>query len=130
MKANELRVGNLVKNQYDEKSIVIRGYDINDLCEGMDSEVFQPIFITKEWLEKFGFEKEKYSNLTNIFFRLKVLSHGTISFYPKEEGFNIDLGTTSGYHFGTTKIEYIHQLQNLYFAITGTELAYETEIEP
>jgi len=100
MKPNELRVGNLVKNQYDEKAIVIRGYDINDLCEGMDSEVFQPIKITENWLLKFKFDNNHWATKW-------ILENMPIP----------------------TGIEYVHQLQNLYFALTGTELAFENEIK-
>jgi len=129
IQSKELRIGNVVLDK-DNNIFTIAGISEGSVFKegdyiGTPIEWIKPVLITEEWLLKLGFEKEKYSSLSINFFRLKVLSHGTISFYPKEKGFNIELGTTSGYNFGTTKIEYVHQLQNLYFALTNEELTFK-----
>lgn len=66
----------------------------------------EPIPLTEEWLIKFGFEN---SNM------------GFSADYSKD---NIELNFVNGlYEYGDyCKIEYVHKLQNLYFALTGEEL--------
>ena len=114
MKAQELRVGNIVKSQYDKKPIVIRGFDINDLCEGMDSECFQPMPLTEEWLLKFGTKKtiennfEWKDNSLAVYFKPNKKIYFMIATY---------MDRAPG-----KEIKYVHQLQNLYFALTGEEL--------
>jgi len=128
MKAEGLRINNLVSrtNKLTKENLIIELtasciLDIHANGE-MSSFIYEPIQLTEEWLLKFGFEKKTYRNLTLYYFSLKVLSHGEIAFHPKDQGFNIDLGTTTGYQFGRTQIKSVHQLQNLYFALTQTEL--------
>ena len=103
MTANELRIGNLI---LDEDSNIMYRVDLNffhDLSLGgflMDDLI--PIPLTEEWLVKFGFE-----NKTKTF----VLNNISI----KQQ--------TKGYFFYLSiMIQYVHQLQNLYFALTGEEL--------
>lgn len=102
----ELRIGNWVKPRFsafkDSKYKIPDGKTI-DLMK--DAE---PIPITPEWLERLGFINDSGD-------------------YYKD-GFCIDTFSDSN-HFWLlssyehhTKIEYIHQLQNLYFALTGKEL--------
>lgn len=127
MKANELRIGNLLcvslkSGKGRESHIKIGVQDIVKIKEGIGSFNYKPIPLTEEWLVKFGFEKHFINDSELYFYRIKTLSHGHISFYFNSKGFNCDLGTTSGYHFGTTQIQHVHQLQNLYFALTGEEL--------
>ena len=114
MKKTELRIGNLI-NESNEVLRIGRWLLISSDKEiGWDvlkDEDIKPIPLTKEWLVKFGFEK-----------------HKTHSHWLKE-GFVIDLVSlknNKGYYLCDidllVKIEYVHQLQNLYFAITGEEL--------
>jgi len=119
--SNQLRNSNLIKYMGKPIKVSIETIFAISKCVG-ETAMYQPIQLTEEWLLKCGFEKKTYAHLTLYYFSLKVLSHGEISFHPKENGFNIDLGTTTGYQFGTTNIKYVHQLQNLYFALTGEEL--------
>ena len=55
MKVNELRIGNLVKelcltDPYKD----ITGVDISRMWKNPNSELFNPIPLTEEWLIKFG----------------------------------------------------------------------------
>jgi len=112
MKATELRIGNLVK--YNDGGIfkVIGiynfGLDVEDDIEVtyMEYENFSAIPITEEWLLKFGFEK-KYKNYEKGYFMFFKGSCSRISYKLSLIGINI---------------KYVHQLQNLYFALTGEEL--------
>jgi len=75
----------------------------------------KPIPLTEEWLLRFGFElkeavmdEKKYYGWLNFSFHLDI-NFIEKSFFYHWMGGNID-------------IKYVHQLQNLYFALTGEEL--------
>jgi hypothetical protein len=118
MEANELRIGNMVKysDQFGEDfDFVIEIGSESCLLENY-GELFyynglEPILLTPEWLERAGFELKgsryyhhKYSGLPLEFelgaWFLKIDDH------PYAEPL------------------YVHQLQNLYFALTGEELSF------
>ena len=104
MKANELRIGNYV-NWIDGKIQEITGKDIHWKEKNDNTELspfdFAPIPLTEEWLLKFGFrESNKY------LFKYKL--------GLKKRGDN--------YFYDNISIKHVHQLQNLYFALTGEEL--------
>ena len=74
----------------------------------------QPIPLTEEWLLKFGFVDKNYT------LELKA-KRKTIVFnwFSKV----VSTGKRSGYYSRKYRhIKYVHQLQNLYFALTGEEL--------
>jgi hypothetical protein len=114
MKANELRIGNFIKFSEDGTiftvgSIEERGFTVQNDEETawIEAEEFEPIPLTEEWLLKFGFEKNYRVN-----WRLKSGYHW------------IEVNLHSVYINGqqVVLIEYVHQLQNIYFALTGEEL--------
>jgi hypothetical protein len=105
MKANELRIGNYI-HHLGRVMEVKKTYYVSlilDFCE--------PIPLTEEWLLKFGFEKSSY------YYEIKG-----IAISLGEDGRTIlnGCGEVNAKH-----CVYVHQLQNLYFALTGKEL-YET----
>jgi hypothetical protein len=74
---------------------------------------YKPIPITEEWLLKFGFKKEP-SYWINDSFEIKDYGDGSFRY-----GINF-------FEYGIGEcFKYVHQLQNLYFAINQTELNYE-----
>ena len=109
MKASELRIGNFVYQEQtiDDLEIVEAGLGtlVNALC-------LKPIPLTEEWLIKFGFEycdmrKEyRFDNYCCV----TLWASGLIDFTIE----NIE-------HFEVS-VKYVHELQNLYFALTGEEL--------
>ena len=112
----ELRIGNYVEyriqDELDERKewLELSTIDATDLVileSGIDED-FRPIPLTEEILLKFGFLKDdNFYHLNNIWIS---------NFY--ENYFSLD-------GFDETKIEYVHQLQNLYFALTGEELKFK-----
>jgi hypothetical protein len=116
MKATELRIGNLVHAELGLPSLnihVIVAQDISyinrDLCE------VYPIQLTEEWLLRFGFNDD------GVTFKLNGI-HLWFSSYDNCYLLRI-------YQIGSDierkiNIYFVHQLQNLYFALTGQELEF------
>lgn len=101
MNANELRLGNFVLEE--SKRVQLSEDDLEVLFAARNYADYEPIPLTPEILEKCGFEKgEKGFWFT-----------GGIEY-------NLEKNLLEG--FGYCLIEYLHQLQNLYFALTGEEL--------
>ncbi len=127
MTANELRIGNLVtakspeRQEWESPVVVTIGY-LEMFTT--DKVHFKPLPLTEEWLLQFGFEKQH-----------KELSH--LSPLNLPETFNLPnspfsysqgkLILTTGTGDFCVYIEYVHQLQNLYFALTGEELTFKSE---
>lgn len=127
MKAQELRIGNWVVNvdEYWEVRLV----DFNSMYIEKSCP-FKPIPLTEEWLLKFGFNKKGESR------------YGFKYIYPIADwGFTIEPSFEEGkWFFGHEfydsgddawdyqslnfcfDLQYVHTLQNLYFALTGEEL--------
>jgi hypothetical protein len=106
MKANELRIGNLIF--FPKGDVHKVNYETIRLLYTTNQPIYHnPIPLTEEWLLKFGFEKydtNKYS-----------INH----FYIRKIGDEFE--TEVGECLYKT-IDYVHQLQNLYFALTDEEL--------
>lgn len=118
---NELRIGNLVnaKNRFsDIIQIEIHGlsarnniYDEDDAAWGC--EELRPIPLTEDWLLKFGFKKDCIEN-DNWCFSMFYYDCWRIV-YTEKKGY----GSADCYLEGFWSV---HQLQNLYFALTQKEL--------
>jgi hypothetical protein len=122
MKANELRLGNWV--YYDG-----RDCSIQEPTDLIDADEFKPIQLNEDWLVKFGFKKE------TIYYSIDILPFATE--YKKLvvdifQGILIRNGDEDKGRFNDELITlhncdvrdkiYVHQLQNLYFALVGKEL--------
>ena len=109
MEAQELRIGNYAMGN---KPFAV---DANHIAMAYNHEIaqngherFKSIPLTEDWLIRFGFE---------------LLPWGWV----KKSDTGTSLRITTHHYFAregnsSIKIESIHQLQNLYFALTGTEL--------
>ena len=131
MKATELRIGNYL--YYEATTHVVSGilgnrvyswwvkdgkavieYETKDVGGAQvenpyidNINRYEPIPLTEEWLLKFGFKSKSYGYGDSEW---KQWNNGKITLNGFRE-------TLSG-----VDCEYIHQLQNLYFALTGEEL--------
>lgn len=128
----ELRLGNLVKTN---KGILIQANGIRHDWEAMDYIIIDkndigysidelsPIHITPEWLERLGFET--VANYYDLDF-----NGGGLRFLSDLDECRLFTGSeyslTVAMDYDTCEIpnapKYIHQLQNLYHALTGQEL--------
>ena len=70
------------------------------------------IELTEEWFIKFGFEK--------TWFGYEIISTG-IEIEPLKNGDYTICINSNEYHVGES-FKYVHQLQNIYFALTNKEL--------
>ena len=122
MKVNELRIGNYIL--FDNDVYDVRGF-VNERVKIHKKEVyigqlFKPIPLTEEWLLNFGFEKHHQSFYNKTLCVREVEYLWFYSIYPLKNSIiplvNMSAQATGHY------IKYVHQLQNLYFALTGEEL--------
>ena len=124
MKASELRIGNLV-DVIEFKNVEVLGVSMNNIGLKVDSSTFlsvdineiNPIPLTEEWLLKLGFKYKKWDD----HFIIKNGNYfNSIKKYDDGWHYNTDESDATCYYL--TTIQYVHQLQNLYFALTGEEL--------
>lgn len=150
LKANELRIGNLVGlnesewngfNQFFEfmensevksflddnnkfaivktiaEEVELIAYDVD--LDFYSYKEIQPIKLTEDWLIRFGFIRH---NLKDVFYSKSYGTNGVaiVKFEPVYDRFCYQLGT------GHNKVlDYVHQLMNLHYAITGSELTFK-----
>ena len=139
MKANELRIGNWVENavhgmgqvEYIDVKCNSRATVIGIKGKGFrmsspNPDTFTPIPLTEQWLVRFGFEKKNDDQHAirvthgKITIEIVVFSDFGIGLYyvhykefPRDERMVPILGGNN---------QHVHQLQNLFFSLTGTEL--------
>lgn len=121
MTANELRIGNwylmsgMGNNQFEQ---------FINWTQALDFEAYgQPIVLTSDILEKCGFKKNKNGEpcieINDIASHLELMVGKENYFYPSiTQTPDMDEERT----VWLNRINSLHQLQNLYFALTGEEL--------
>jgi hypothetical protein len=119
MKANELRIGNLVYHNDKIFQVDLRTFaEIHEGNVKLIPFLMKPIPLTEEWLLKFGFEQKGI----NIFILYKIIlycsKHRYYFKFPIEPSSII----IPYIEFGATYLSYVHQLQNLYYTLTNEEL--------
>jgi hypothetical protein len=126
MKASELRLGNWVK--IGDTNCIVKSIDLSGVtfCIGIKlhsrMNYIKPIPLTEQWLKDFGFidgGKDDfispcYSYRIYEDYRYKGIT-GVKHYYWNFHHNNMDCKTIA-------ELKYVHQLQNLYFALTGEEL--------
>lgn len=119
---NELRIGNWVKDERG-RLVTIHGIESNwnyvwlNHLNGhgiycLEKERIEPIPLTPEVLEKCGFFEYISYYLKSGVRITKFLQHGGVDFAYTGDSIY-------------TEVKHLHQLQNLYFALTGEELEYK-----
>ena len=129
MKATELRVNNYVKLVFPDGEItaIVEGIKWNSLALNIDGRIgwhdstgIKPIPLTEQWLLGFGFEDEGGDDY--------VVTKGehTLLLTVQKDSVRVYLislyGTCSSEYIFLKDILYVHQLQNLYFALMQEEL--------
>lgn len=135
--ANELRVGNWVllnRGTDDQTEVTI---DIITIYEDENAILLkkcEPIPLTEEWLIRFGFKREDKAPPTkehSQYFSKWVMDYKySFAYAPFREDWGFYHSYTDApkdedndkFDFISCGLKYVHQLQNLYFALTGAEL--------
>ena len=130
MEASELRIGNFVNAYINATTGKIHSLTkvtclhMNTL-EGKNNvthpyNLIEPIRLTEEWLLKLGFKRNENTKVSDSFYYISVggsklhinPDNGVVWIHRNESIFN-----------NPCLIEFVHQLQNLYYALTGVELS-------
>ncbi|WP_126654099.1 hypothetical protein [Chryseobacterium aureum] len=120
----ELKIGSLVYIPETGQILPITainmdlGVIVNRSLRMLSYNEIEPIELTEDWLLKLSFEKKEV-------YVAGVMYDGWLNF-----SFHLDINhikNTFFYHWmgGNIEIKYVHQLQNIYFALTGEELIKE-----
>ena len=145
--ANELRIGNIlmdngfeaISDSTDIMDSVVSitsiwdsgkldyyiGRKVGEIYENESIKEFSPIPLTEDWLVRFGFRQSKGKYGANFHI---MEDNGYIVMFTVEHWTDCedDSKWKNHWHVGGllkgNKLQYVHQLQNLYFALTGEEL--------
>lgn len=130
--SNELRLGNLLSypNWYKDsinKTWSVRDIYFEDNKIGLTDRVIQtitkldylhPIPLTEEILLKVGFEYDRLEERFNFYGKNEC--HYILE--KQNDWFFVGIKNSKSINYFVWDIKYLHQLQNLYFALTGQEL--------
>ena len=107
MEVKEWRLGNLT--YYNNKVYPIDLDDFVDIYEDPRELIkYKPILLDEDWLIKFGILKWLNKEIWS--------KKGVMIYHHSKDGWCYGKARTR------VKIKHVHQLQNLYFALTGNEL--------
>lgn len=130
MKIEELRIGNWVcrAEKFTEKVDI--GFFVNYDASDLMIAYYSSIPLTEDWLENFGFIKTDDSGYCELEFegtntRLFITLDDELakrSFGKCYYGFDHHVNAEI-----QLNIQYVHQLQNLVFALTGKDLILKSE---
>jgi hypothetical protein len=127
----ELRIGNLCKTP---RGIIVSIDQIGGLAFLAGNgkilrwyNKLKPIEIDEDWLEKFGFHYAPDCLIygkSGWFKKIEKQDDPTYFFFNNHLQGSIFLSSekSSALHFIDSQMIYVHQLQNLYFSLTGQEL--------
>lgn len=142
---NDLRIGNYVGatlaesipldlseySDFDVRCFHSNGFLPYKISDGQDidnAKWYFPIPLSKLWLEKFGFKvnKEKGFNGRTDEHHV-VLSKGGFDIVEIDDNFHlwIEIEEDTWYSYKSTKIDYVHELQNIFFSLRKKELKDE-----
>ncbi|RPE05547.1 hypothetical protein EGT74_24500 [Chitinophaga lutea] len=129
LKATDIRIGNLLSHKgkispvecIDSKEVnqierVMLGYPVASFV--YDEGELAGIPLSEEWLRKFEFILAVVPDYIDA---AGQLTTGDSHWISQDEGFCLHFHNGEALH-GKRRIHYVHQLQNLYHALTGEEL--------
>lgn len=120
MKSSELRIGNLFELSKGifglPETVKLNAYQIYNLSNKEEGAIvaeyyhyITPIPLTQDWLLKFGFILNPWGWV--------IKSNNDFGLTLSVKSFNYKVSGNN-----QVKVKHVHQLQNLYFALTGEEL--------
>lgn len=132
LKKTELRIGNYI--EFDGLICIVETIDEQGATvtipktkenEWIDLFQFSHITLTEEWFLKLGFIIRYFNEDKNKPLWWKVENNRHIEFYFEKQ-VNAYVFMINNMQY-SIEIKYVHQLQNLYFALTNTELIWNGE---
>lgn len=134
IKANELMIGNKIISCLTKEEVTVDWLIIKHIADGNyqnfydNNPVYKPIPLTEDWLLKFGLTKQRYGRVSLSY----LFDMGTLIYDTDEKywAYEVDTSHEGGYECTIATCHYVHQLQNLYFALTGTELTIKETAKP
>lgn len=126
MKASELRIGNICGMPSSETETVITSMDISDIENGYKNRL--PIRLTEEWLVKFGFLKTSVPMKFDLIYTDYRMGQFVLFILPNKK---VEIEFFAAHNDieerGYLKsVKHVHELQNLYFALTEQELTLKS----
>jgi hypothetical protein len=139
LKANELRIGNLILKGdiicsvigLRDNIVFAQGIKNENIFYREKSSDFQPIPLNEEWLLKFGFHKAERKGRYGYIYKIceidscwcveKDWREDSSHFFGIEYTDTVEELMNRSFNF-SYELRYIHQLQNLIFALKGEEL--------
>jgi len=121
--SHEIRLGNTYKIELGDgtyKSDLINLADLENLLDDDLDDFYQAMEIDESWLVRLGFKPVldiSYS-FPKPYDNLELAYYGSINGLKKGWVITKLFGLSNG-------IKYVHELENLYFALTGEELTYK-----
>ena len=110
LSATELRIGNYIDYTTEREIVTMQTtYEYIRLIHNGNKN-FKPIPLNEEWLLNFGFESDEIEWWNGIL-SIGICKEG-LRYLPTEQ-INVRVGIV---------LQHVHQLQNLYFALTNEEL--------
>tara|TARA_R110002153_G_scaffold241842_1_gene397019 strand:- start:566 stop:1009 length:444 start_codon:yes stop_codon:yes gene_type:complete len=144
MKIQELRIGNYlnyIEKMYvgePDQTVAVSAIFENGIktkefgnTRMVTLKNFEYIPLTEEWLAKLGFEQmSSYSSMDGFHWVTNHEIKGMEQYFTMFKGSQYDRNLPDKFYIEPFEIindnkvfiNYVHQLQNLYFALTGTEL--------
>ena len=115
IEVKDLRIGNWIKDGHEFEQIEIEHL----VCLSSGRCEFDPIPLTEELLIKLGFEQMYFLGAKINYYFEGNLIYSIIDRHVEYKNGSIN--------FIIRKCEHVHDLQNLYFALTGEELNLKTK---
>lgn len=128
IQASELRLGNYILQKVNNKISPVRcDYSHFELLSKGESKDLYPVLLKAEWLEKIGFiENKKYALLPEAHEYILTLpvpgsNRNEIVAYIKTNKECFVRAVVENL-VASAPVYHLHQLQNLYYSLTGREL--------
>jgi hypothetical protein len=131
MKSSELRIGNITSMgivYLIEDDIFRVKNNEGDSLKNTFADI-QPIKLTPEWLNKSELEKLGERNIwqKGRFSILYQSYHDPYGQLCKDKFYFLTIDMDKNVVITSFKIEYVHNLQNIYFSLEGEELTFKSE---
>lgn len=123
MKATELRIGNIVFSKISGGLITVQFIPLD-----IDMDNYGAVKLTEEMLSKFGFTNIKfkyYDDYEPLGLYLENLDTYLIFDNDKWRIQQDEDWREGANNHDLPQIQYVHQLQNLFFVLTGSEIIFE-----